>query len=215
MAVSEASFEFRDLDLELPAPRATFRLLLEAAGFAPAEQHLLFRVCDSGELEGVRLDDEAVLRGDGTDRFVAFRSDQSFQVEINGRRLEWGQSALSGLCAKRLVGETSPTTGVWLIWVDGAEERFIQPTETVELEYVKVRLRTGPANVLEIEGEQFQWPDPSITAEQIADLGGWEPAVGVLEVDPVTQKTRTLKPGEVVDLDKCKTYGKRIGWRRG
>ena len=215
VAVATASFDFREVDVEVDAAPVTFRQLLEAAGYTPADDHLLFRVGESGALESLCLDEAAALREGATDRLVAFKSDRSFPVEINGRRLEWGESKLTGLCAKQLAGEPSPSIGIWLIWTDGTY-RFIQDTDIIDLNRSGMeRIRTGPAHVLQVEGADFQWPEPSIAAEQIAKLGGWEFAEGVDEVDLVTQQKRRLTPGEVVDLEKCKVYGKRIGWRRG
>ena len=42
---------------------------------------------------------------------------------------------------------------------------------------------TGPKYVLNIEGKEYQWESPTITVEQIANLGGWDISEGVIEVD--------------------------------
>jgi hypothetical protein len=68
---------------------------------------------------------------------------------------------------------------------------------------------------LNIEGEIFPWGEETITTEQIADLGGWDPSLGVIEVDLRTNETRTLGPGEVVKLRPGKGFAKKIGWKRG
>ena len=46
VAVAEAGFDFRELELQDPVP--TGRQLAEAAGFRPAEDHLVFQVLDDG-----------------------------------------------------------------------------------------------------------------------------------------------------------------------
>ena len=60
VAVAAASFDFRDLEISDPVP--TGRQLLEAGGFRPVEEHLLFQLLESGALEERRLsiDDQGV-----------------------------------------------------------------------------------------------------------------------------------------------------------
>ena len=211
--VAKADFDFHPVEVE--DPKATGRQLLETAGFRPAEQHLLFQVLDSGALEELRLDETVELREKGAERFIAFRSDRSFRVEIDERRFEWGTSELPGLIAKQMVGADPACTGVWLERRDGPD-LFIKDADIVKLEADGVeKLRTGAVFALWIEDKEFWWPRQTITTEQLAELGGWESSLGVQQIDLATGQARTLKPGEVVDLKDAKTFAKKIGWRRG
>ena len=213
VAVAKASFDFEDLEVNDPKP--TGRQLLEAVGFRPPEEHLLFQVLDNGALEERRLDETIELREKEAERFIAFRSDRSFRVEIDERRFEWGVAELTGLIAKRMVGADPACTGVWLERRDG-RDLFIEDSDVVKLTAEGVeKLRTEPVFVLWIENKEFQWPEPTITTEQIAELGGWDPSKGVQQIDLATNKAHTLKPGEIVDLRDIKTFVKKIGWRRG
>ncbi len=72
----------------------------------------------------------------------------------------------------------------------------------------------GPKYFLCIEGTEFSWSNPTITTEEIAGLGGWDPALGVVEVDRDNNE-RTLAPGEVVELKPGHGFGKKIRWKRG
>ncbi len=65
-----------------------------------------------------------------------------------------------------------------------------------------------------IEGVEYQWEDATITTEEIANLGGWDPAVGVIEIDKENNE-RTLQPGEVVELKPGHGFSKKIRWKRG
>jgi hypothetical protein len=67
---------------------------------------------------------------------------------------------------------------------------------------------------LEIEGKNFPWNRPTITTEEIARLGGWDPAQGVIVVDQDNNE-RTLAQGESVELKPGLGFGKRIRWKRG
>jgi hypothetical protein len=67
---------------------------------------------------------------------------------------------------------------------------------------------------LEIEGRIFVWNLPTITTEEVARLGGWDPAQGVIVVDKDNNE-RTLSAGERVALKPGIGFGKRIRWKRG
>jgi hypothetical protein len=72
----------------------------------------------------------------------------------------------------------------------------------------------GPKFIVNIEGRDFPWPRSTITTEEIAHLGGWDPSVGVIEIDKDNNE-RTLQPGEVVELKPGHEFGKKVRFRRG
>ena len=214
VAMAKANFDFQQ-SFEVDDPKVTGRQLLEAAGFRPPEEHLLFQVLDNGALEERRLDETVELCEKKTERFIVFKSDRSFRIEVDRRRFEWGAPELTGLIAKQMVGADPVCTGIWLERRD-EPDLFIQDDDIVKLEPEGVeRLRTGPVFSLWIEDKEFQWPEQTITTKQIAELGGWDPSLGVQQIDLATNEARTLKPDEVVDLKNLKRFAKKIGWRRG
>ena len=193
VAVAKASFEFQDQLIDDPRPIG--RQLLEKSGFRPAEEHLIFQVLDDGALEEKRLDEIIQLRAEQKERFIAFQSDRSFRAEIDGRRFEWGTAKLTGLIGKQMAGKDPACNGIWLERQDGPD-LFIGDADVVELNAEGVEhLRTGPVFPLCIEGKEYLWPAPTITTEQIAKLGGWDPSQGVQQIDLVTNEAHTLKPG--------------------
>lgn len=72
----------------------------------------------------------------------------------------------------------------------------------------------GPKYRIDIEGTLFDWDRDTITTEEIANLGGWEPNVGVIEIDKDNNE-RTLVPGEVVELKPGQGFAKKIKFKRG
>jgi len=72
----------------------------------------------------------------------------------------------------------------------------------------------GNPPVLDIEGKAIPWGASTITTEEIAKLGGWDPAQGVVVVDQ-NNVERTLAPGEVVEIKPGIGFGKRVRWKRG
>ena len=213
VAVAEADFAFRSVTLD--GAGTSVQGLLQIAGFAPPEEYLVFRVTADGDLKECRLREPVTPVVDETERFVVFKSDRSFRVVIDGRRFEWGSSDLTGLIAKQLVGADPENTKIWQETGNGADLP-IEDSDIIKLAEKGVeRLRTSEVFPLCIEGARFQWPSPTITTEEIAKLGGWEPSEGVQWVDLATNEVRTLKAGETVDLRSVSNFVKKIGFRRG
>lgn len=72
----------------------------------------------------------------------------------------------------------------------------------------------GPKFFVDIENAIYPWPKSTITTEEIAQLGGWDPALGVIEIDKDNNE-RTLQPGEIVELKPGKGFAKKPKWKRG
>lgn len=72
----------------------------------------------------------------------------------------------------------------------------------------------GPHYFVDIEGTEYPWPSPTITTEDIARLGKWDPSSGVIEVDKDNIE-RTLAPGEVIELKPGHGFSKKVRWKRG
>ncbi len=73
----------------------------------------------------------------------------------------------------------------------------------------------GPKFKVNIEGIIHDWSSPTITTEQIAALGGFDPALGVLEIDLTTNEERQLSPGETIELKPGMGFAKKRRFRRG
>lgn len=73
---------------------------------------------------------------------------------------------------------------------------------------------TGPKRVVVVEGIEMPWDADMITPEQIAELGGWDPKQGVIEVD-ADNNERTLMAGEVIEIKPGHGFGKKHRWKRG
>jgi hypothetical protein len=72
----------------------------------------------------------------------------------------------------------------------------------------------GPKYLLDIEGKQVPWGSDTITAEQIAELGGWPMDQGVIEIDKDQNET-TLTPGQEVQIKPGHGFSKKMKWKRG
>lgn len=65
-----------------------------------------------------------------------------------------------------------------------------------------------------IEGQLFRWPCNVVVPEQIACLGGFDIAQGVLVIDEENNQ-RQLEPGELVELRPGLEFCKKVRFRRG
>ena len=210
--VGDSNLDFQRAVLDDLEPTA--RQILDAAGLRPVEGYLLFAFDKGGVLAEIGLDETVELWDRRIHRFLAFESERSFRFMLDGRRFEWGQETITGRVLKILADVKPKTHGVWLERRD-EPDLLIADDDTVNLAGRKLeRFRTGKLFFLCIEGTLHPWPQKTITMEQIAELGGWDPSDGVIEVD-ADQNERQLSPGEVVTLKPGMAYGKRIKWKRG
>ncbi len=72
----------------------------------------------------------------------------------------------------------------------------------------------GPKYTLNIEGVLMPWDEPTITTEQIIELGGWDPSQGAILIDKDNNE-RTLQAGEVIELKPGMGFSKKIRFKRG
>lgn len=73
----------------------------------------------------------------------------------------------------------------------------------------------GPKYFLNIEGVgMVPWDHATITTAQIAELGGWDIAQGVVEVNEDGDE-RTLTADEAIQLKPGLGFGKKHRWKRG
>jgi hypothetical protein len=78
----------------------------------------------------------------------------------------------------------------------------------------EVKVKSGPKYHVDVEGTLHDWDRDTITTEEIAQLGGWDPSVGVIEIDKDNNE-RTLGSGEVVELKPGQGFAKKIKFKRG
>jgi hypothetical protein len=86
--------------------------------------------------------------------------------------------------------------------------------QSVAASFDRSNKEKGPKFTLDIEGTLKPWDSDTITTEQIATLGGWDPALGVLLIDKDNNE-RTLSPCQVVDLKPGMGFSKKVRFRRG
>ena len=200
--------------LEVSDSTLTVRELIEKAGYLPADDYLIFAVTENRRLNELNLNEKIDISLSNGNQLIIFNSDRSWRCLIDGIRFEWGAQDISVDVIKWLAGVDPIQFGVWLECKDEldipiADDQLISlnPSGTE-------RFRTAKQIKICIEGEMFPWDDDTITTEQIAQLGGWDVSIGVIEVDN-DQNERTLKLGEMIKLKPGYSYGKKLYFKRG
>jgi len=128
--VGDAELKYTDVVIADPVP--TGQQILDAAELRPTLEFSLYQVLVSGLLEELRPDETTDLRNSGVERFLAFRNDRSFRVQLDGRVFDWGGTFISGHTLKKLAGVDVQTHDVWLE-VREAEDRLIEDGELFDL----------------------------------------------------------------------------------
>lgn len=131
MKIGDSELNFDRYRLDDPVP--TGRQVLGVVGARPAEEHLVFQLFRNGDLKELALDDTVDLRTAGVERFIVFKSAESYRIELDSQVKEWGACVISGMVLKTLAGANKPGYGVWME-VRGAEDRPIDDNELVRLD---------------------------------------------------------------------------------
>jgi hypothetical protein len=113
-------------------PMPTGRQILQVAGIHQPVEFLVFQLLTSGMLEELRLDETVDLRSAQIEKFLVFRSDRSFRLQLDDQVFEWGAVHISGLTLKKLAGVEPATHEVWLD-TQGVADREITDRELVDL----------------------------------------------------------------------------------
>ena len=129
IAVAQGDLNFRPLVLDDPVPLG--RQILARAGATPVDEFSLVAILPTGEFEDLRLDEPYDLRAQGTERFVAFRTDRLFKFTLDGRGVVWGTSSLSAAVLYTLAAVVEGQA----VFLDtrGGTDRLITPDETLDL----------------------------------------------------------------------------------
>ncbi len=97
-------FQIDERPFDSVDPVLTGRQLLTKAGRHPVEEHLVLHLGADRQLEDIDLEETIDLRQPGQEQFFTFRSDRSFNFELDGRRQPWGADSISEKTLRWLAG---------------------------------------------------------------------------------------------------------------
>lgn len=113
-------------------PEPTAQQILEAAGVTPVLEYMLSLWRRDGQLEVLRADERIDLRKRGVDKFVVFKGDRIYRLELDGHEFDWGAGRIQGRVLKILAKVDLATYGVWQE-VPGHDDRAIGDDQFADL----------------------------------------------------------------------------------
>ncbi|WP_026346781.1 multiubiquitin domain-containing protein [Variovorax atrisoli] len=185
--IGDERLEFRPAVIADPVP--TGRQVLQAAGVRDTLEHLLFLVSQGGLLQELGPGQTVDLRSAGIERFLVFRNDRSFRLELNDHVIEWGATRISGLTLKKLAGVDLATFAVWLD-TRGGKDRQIGDAELFDLSAPGVeRFYTALRTItVKVNTRPHQVHTETLTFDQVVKLAFADAATSDTRVYTVTFK---------------------------
>lgn len=194
---------FAERRVALHDPKPTGRQIAEAAGFRPAEDAIVLQQVGDGSLEELRLEELVNLRESGVERFFVMKGDRTYRLMIDGLRMEWPRSEITGDTIRKLARKSeefevyqdfddapnAPVEDDQVVILDGTGlERFI--TERGE------KLVTVTYN-----GEPFKLERRRYSTEELVKVFGVE-AGYILQLVTKDGEFVELKPGRELTIKK-------------
>lgn len=153
--IGDEQFDYQPAILDDPCP--TGRQILDSAKLRPAEEFILLQMLFDGMLEELRHDETTDLRAKGVERFLYFRNDRSFRLQLDGRIFEWGAALISGATLKKLAEVDAATHSVYLE-AKKVGDKLIDDNELVDLSNAGVERFYTRQETYEIEVMVNEWP---------------------------------------------------------
>jgi hypothetical protein len=170
------------------------RQILSAAGFDPADEHILIQRLRHGT-RSIGLNQPVDLREEGREAFDAFRSDRTYTFTIDDRGYEWGAPVITEPQLRELAAV--PPEDVLLLEREDELDRELGPGDQVNLGTAGTEhLRTVKKLIsVFLDGVEKKIARGTYTTEQLIALLGVAAGYLLNVVDPSGQLV-TLQPGQ-------------------
>ncbi len=131
-------------------PMPSGRQIIAAAGHRDPTGFIILQWLPDGALEELRLVELTDIVARGVEKFIVAESDRSFRLEIEGLRLEWPCSLISGATVKALAGRSEEGL-VAVLERTGQPDRELDDDDIVDLGGQGVEIFKLRPRPLEIE----------------------------------------------------------------
>jgi hypothetical protein len=170
------------------------RQILSAAGFDPADEHVLIQRMRHGT-RSIGLDEPVDLREEGREAFDAFRSDRTYTFTLDERGYEWGAAVITEPQLRELAA-VAPED-VLLLERQDEPDRQLGPSDELNLGAAGTEhLRTAKKLItVFLDGIEKKIARGTYTTEQLIQLLGVTAGYLLNVVDPSGQLV-TLQPGQ-------------------
>lgn len=197
-AAYKATVNGQGIRLRDPMPDAG--QILAAAGFNPADQHVLIQLLKHGS-QSIGLDETVDLREPGKEVFRAFRSDRVFRLTVDGRGYEWGAPSIPEPELRDIADV--PDNKLLVLERKNEPDLELGPDDHVQLSDAGTeRLSTKKGLItVWLDGDEKQIPAGTYTTEELIKVLGVE-AGYVLNIVNAQGQLEPLKPGQKTRVKK-------------
>lgn len=170
--VAGIDLTFRAIDLSDRTP--TGAQIAAAAGFKPNQHAVVMQFLDNGELEDLRPQEVAKLQPHAVNRFIVVESDRTYRLTIDGVRMEWPCSIISGAQVRRL-GSIEANKGVYLERQEGTDEE-IGERDLINLDEEGVEAFYGKARkwALKVQDIELEYAQPEVVVRDAVQRAGFD-----------------------------------------
>jgi hypothetical protein len=125
--IDDKRFSFTD-------PIVTGSQLLNAAKKRPIDEDIIYQWLEDGQLEEIRIQESVDLTKPGMERFITFKSAESYRFTIDGQKFEWGAPEITGRKLKILADVDPLIFDIWMEVRGQGDDKLIQDKDFVSLD---------------------------------------------------------------------------------
>lgn len=195
--IAGVDLNFHTFELDTKTP--TGGKIAKEFGFRPDQSPYVLQWRNDGELEDLRVQEEANLRA-GT-KFIVAEADGTNRITIDGNEYDWPADTITGSVVRKL-GRVPGDHSVYLEHTD-EPDRLIADDVSVKIKTDGIeRFRHGEAErwELNVQGKKIVSNTPIISVVDALSRAGFDANDWIIILKVVGQPKRQLSVGDGIDL---------------
>ncbi|MDV4160578.1 multiubiquitin domain-containing protein [Rhizobium leguminosarum] len=191
----DLNFHAFQLDTKTP----TGGKIAKVFGFNPDQSAYVMQWRDDGDLEDLRVQEEADL--DNGTKFIVAKADSTNRIRIEGEGFDWPSDTITGAVVRKL-GGISADRGIYLERTDEAD-RLIEDSDVVKIKTAGVeqfQSRKPEVWELNVQGKKITSLTPVISVVEALTRTGFDPEAWIIILKVAGQPKRQLSVGDEIDL---------------
>ncbi|EIK52327.1 hypothetical protein YO5_02106 [Stutzerimonas stutzeri TS44] len=171
--IGDDTLHYRAVILDDPVP--TGDQILETAGLRPVANYLLYQVLGNGLLEEIRPTETTDLRKARAEKFLAFLSDRSYRLTVDGARLDWPCRLITGHVVRKLGGVAEDKK--LLLERENEADLEIQDDQFVDLDQPQIENFISRSHMwkLNVQGDNYEFDTPDVPVRDAIVKAGMNP----------------------------------------
>ncbi|MGO7420966.1 multiubiquitin domain-containing protein [Rhizobium ruizarguesonis] len=191
----DLNFHAFQLDTKTP----TGGKIAKVFGFNPDQSAYVMQWRDDGDLEDLRVQEEADL-ANGT-KFIVAEADSTNRISVEGEGFDWPSDTITGAVVRKL-GRIPAERGIYLERTD-EHDREVEDFDVVKIKTQGVeqfRSRKPEVWELNVQGKKITSLTPVISVVEALTRAGFDPNAWIIILKVASQPKRQLHVGDDIDL---------------